>query len=93
MTNELLATVMRFGRRITRKSMRADVRNDRASESMNVGKRITEVIEKKEQVLMVRTRNGDVAIQIATQNCRTGNRGNKKKGKKYFVVIYAKIEK
>jgi len=42
--------------------MRADVRNDTASESMDVGKRIKKVIEKKEEVLMVWTRNGDVTI-------------------------------
>jgi hypothetical protein len=45
--HELLATVMHFWRRIARKSRRAEVRNDTTSETVDVGKKITEVIEKK----------------------------------------------
>jgi hypothetical protein len=40
---------MHFWRRIARKSRRADVRNDTVSESIDVEKRITEVIKKKKK--------------------------------------------
>jgi hypothetical protein len=54
--------MMHFWRRIARKWRRPEVRNDAASESMDVGKRITEVNEKKERVLMVWIRKGNVTI-------------------------------
>jgi hypothetical protein len=84
---------MHFWRRIARKSRSAEVRNNIASESMEVGKRITEVIEKGE-VLMVWIRKGNATIWIATQNRRTGKRGNKKGRQDIFRrYIYARMEK
>jgi hypothetical protein len=46
-TDQLLATVGHFWRRIARKSRAAEVGNDTTSENMDLGKRIRGVIENR----------------------------------------------